>query len=309
MELSLFDLHCDTAGEMLRQGQGLARNSLAVSLEKAAVFQKYIQVMAHWTPYRLSDEEGWTHFERMLQNLKNDPAITEKKAVLSTVCPDKEHLPTLLLAVEDVRIVAGRLERMDILYQNGIRIVTPLWKGATVIGGSHDTDRGLTSFGKEALKRAVGLGIVLDISHASLQSANDIFAISEKEHRPVIASHSNAYDLCPVSRNLRRDQIREILKSDGLIGINLYKAFLTEDGNATCEDALRHVEYFLELGAEDHLALGCDMDGCDLPPDVPDVSALPRLATLMQRKGYSQELIDAIFYKNAYRFAKTYLRN
>ena len=309
MKLSLFDLHCDTAGEMLRQGQGLACNSLAVSLEKASVFQSYIQVMAHWTPYRLNDEDGWIHFERMLQNLKNDPAIADKKAILSTVCPKKDHLPTLLLAVEDVRIVAGKLARIDTLYQNGIRIITPLWKGLTHIGGSHDTNDGLTEFGKKALQRAARLGIVLDVSHASVQSANDIFEICAAEGRPVIASHSNVYDICPVSRNLHRDQIRAIMESDGLIGINLYKGFLKKDGMATCEDALRHIEYFLEFGAKEHLALGCDMDGCDLPPDVPDVSVLPRLADLMQSHGYSQDLIHALFYGNAYRFAQAYFRN
>lgn len=309
MELSLFDLHCDTAGEMLRQAQGFEHNTLAVSLEKAKKFQKYIQVMAHWTPYRLSDEDGWSYFERMLQNLKHDPAIAEKKTVISTACPTQEHSPTLLLAVEDVRILSNRLERVDTLYQRGVRIVTPLWKGQTSIGGSHDTDDGLTAFGKQALRHAAELGILLDVSHASVRSTDEILAISAEQHRPVIASHSNAYEVCPVSRNLRSEQIRAIIEADGLIGLNLYKSFLKEDGNATLEDALRHVEYFLELGAQEHLALGCDMDGCDLPPDVPDLSALPRLAEKMQDRGYSEELIHAIFYQNAYRFARTYLCN
>ena len=47
MKLSLFDLHCDTAGEMLKTGQELEQNELAVSLRKASVYQHYVQVMAH----------------------------------------------------------------------------------------------------------------------------------------------------------------------------------------------------------------------------------------------------------------------
>ena len=307
MELSLFDLHCDTAGEMLNTSQGLEQNDLAVSLQKASAYRQYIQVMAHWTPYRMNDEEGWQAFWSMVKNLKSDPAVTSKKAVIQTVCPNAVNTPTLFLAVEDARILANRIERVGSLFDNGIRILTPLWKGETCIGGSHDTDPGLTDFGKAALERAVMLGMILDVSHASLASAEDMFAIAKKHKRPVIASHSNAYEICPVSRNLRREQTEAIIASDGIVGINLFTKFLKHNGNATAEDALAHIDYFLELGASDHLALGCDMDGCDLPPDIPDVSALPRLAELMCSHGYPEHLIHAVFYGNAYRFAQKYL--
>jgi membrane dipeptidase len=306
MKLSLFDLHCDTAGEMLKTGQELEQNELAMSLRKASVYQHYVQVMAHWTPYGVQDEDGWEYCLRMLKNLKDDPAITAKKAVIQTVCPKQVDFPTLLLAVEDARILANQLERVNLLFENGIRILTPLWKGESCIGGSHDTDKGLTDFGRAALERAVSLGMILDISHASASSAEDIFTISKKHCRPVIASHSNAYEICPVSRNLRKDQIQAIVASDGLIGINLYKNFLKPEGNATAEDALAHIDHFLEQGAKEHLALGCDMDGCNLPPDIPDVSSLHRLAELMLAHGYSECLIRAIFYGNALRFAVQY---
>ena len=72
MNLSLFDWHCDTANEMLRQTQSLMSNHLAVSLENASVFFDYTQVMALWTEHRLSDEEGWERYHAMLENLKAD---------------------------------------------------------------------------------------------------------------------------------------------------------------------------------------------------------------------------------------------
>lgn len=307
MKLSLFDLHCDTAGEMLRQEQGLADNTLAVSLKKAQAFSPYVQVMAHWTPYSLDDEEGWAHFLRMNGNLLQDPAVAKGDARICTAYSKDAPVPSLLLAVEDVRIAAGNLHRIDTLYQMGVRIVTPLWRGMTCIGGSHDREEGLTPFGKEALARMITLGIIPDISHASVASADEILAIAKEHHRPVIASHSNAYEICPVSRNLRPHQIWGILESDGLIGLNLFKDFLKEDGKATAEDVFPHIDSFLEMGCHKHLALGCDMDGCDLPPDIPDLSALPHLADRMLARGYSEELIGDIFYNNAASFAKKYL--
>lgn len=307
MKLSLFDLHCDTAYEMLRQKQAFEENTLAVSLEKAQAFEAYIQVMAHWTDSALDDEGGWVRFERILQNLKNDPSVKAQKATVSRGCPPKEHSPTLLLSVEDARILAGRIERVDRLYEYGIRVLTPLWKGLTCIGGSHDTKEGLTDFGKNALEHAVTLGIILDISHASEASAQEILEISQKRSRPVMASHSNAYNICPVSRNLKKEQIKAVIDSDGIIGINLHQPFLNKSGKACIEDIVSHIEYFLEQNAENHLGLGCDMDGCDLPDDIPDLAHLPRLAEEMAKRNYPESLIQKIFYQNAYSFARKYL--
>ena len=308
MELSLFDLHCDTAYEMLKQKQPLAYNSLAVSLKKAESFRRYVQVMALWTDHRIGDEDGWLQYLAMRSNLLLDSALQMGAARIVTRYPEAdEKSPTLILAVEDARILAEKIERVDLLYSHGIRILTPLWKGVTCIGGSHDTDTGLTIFGKRALARAAELGMILDLSHASVASANDMLEIAACHSRPVIASHSDAYAICPVSRNLRDEQVLAILRTGGVIGLNLYGAFLKADGNATAENVIPHIEHFLSLGAEDALCLGCDMDGCDLPPDVPDLSALPRLAELLQKRNYPDRLIQKIFSENADRFAKKYL--
>ena len=308
MNLSLFDLHCDTANEMLSQKQSLESNSLAVSLQKASCFTNYVQVMAHWTSYELNDEEGWSRFLEMCENLKKDPAILSGKAHIVTSVERSTSTPQLLLAVEDARILANQESRVQQLYDMGVRILTPLWAGLTCIGGSHNTEAGLTKFGRFALRHAVSLGMILDISHASEQSAQDMFETSSEFQRPVIASHSNAYGVCPVSRNLRDWQIQAILKFNGIIGLNLYRGFLSADKHATAKDVVPHIEYFLAMGAEKNLALGCDMDGCDLPKDVPDVSTLPHLAELMLQQNYPESLIHDVFYGNAIRFFQKYLR-
>ncbi len=308
MRLSLFDLHADTAWGMYEKRQPLDSNTLAVSLDKAAVFERYVQVMALWTHPTLSDEDGWRRCEELLKNLKNDPALRENRARVCASYPTDPSVPSLLLSLEDARILNGRVERVDTLYSMGVRIITPLWKGEGCIGGAHDTRVGLSSFGKTALERALQNGTVLDISHASERSADDIFELAASHHAPVIASHSNAYRLCAASRNLRDGQIRTILASGGIIGINLYKYFLCEDGNACVTDVIRHIEYFLEMGAADALCLGCDMDGADLPDDLSDLSRLPLLADELQKRSYSDETIRAIFFENAHRFAEQHIR-
>ena len=303
MELSLFDLHCDTAFEMLRQKQPLTKNDLAVSLEKASAFRRYIQVMALWIPHSLSDSDGWQFCMDMLNNLRADPAVTSGRAPICTkVLPKEER--TLILALEDARILDDSLERLDTLYKEGVRVLTPFWKELSCIGGAHDTNDGLTPFGRSVMERAIELGMILDISHASVLSSKDIFELSAAHSKPVIASHSNAHTVCPVSRNLLDWQIEAIVASGGIIGINLYHAFLETDGKATLDSILRHIEHFLSLGAQNALCLGCDMDGADLLYDIPDVSYLYRIAEHLLAHGYSQKWIDALFFENAYYFAQ-----
>ncbi len=302
MKHALFDLHCDTAFEMLVQKQPLGDNTLAVSLRKAARFERYVQTMAFWTDTELDDEAGWNRFLEIYQNLCSDPALKNGKAEISTGCPSREGKPSLLLAVEDARILNGKLERVDTLRSMGFRIVTPLWSGESCIGGAHDTSVGLTEFGKKAICRAIDLGMIADVSHASERSAEEIFELANAQGTPVIASHSNAFDLCPVSRNLKKGQIFNILKSGGIIGLNLYQGFLNQSGIASKADVFRQIAYFLDLGAEHALCLGCDMDGATLPPDIPNLSALWDLAEDLTRH-YPEQTVHNIFFENAYQFA------
>lgn len=299
----LFDWHCDTASAMLNQDQPLGYNSLAVSLENARKFRQYAQVMACFTSPKLSDHEGWERLQLMHQNLLQDPAIRSGEAVVYTFCPPKDHTTALLLALEDARILENDLSRVEDLYRMGFRIMTPLWSGVTCMGGSHNTSAGLSDFGKEAISLAVQKGMLPDISHASDASAEEILLIAEQHGRPVIASHSNARAICPVSRNLTKQQIHSILRLGGVIGLNLYTAFLSDQHKATKEDVLRHVEYFLEQGAEHALCLGCDMDGAALPEDIPNLAALPDLADFLLQY-YSGQTVQNIFYQNAYQFAE-----
>ena len=293
---------------MHRRGQCLTQNSLAVSLTGAERYERYAQIMAIWTDHNLSDEEGWTAFLAILKHLQNDPAIQGGRATVTSSYPDAITRPTLMLGVEDARILAGRIERVERLFEMGVRILTPLWKGHTVIGGSHDTDAGLTEFGRTAIERAVALGMIVDVSHASRASADEILSIAECRDRPVIASHSNPYPVCPVSRGLHPDQLKRIVASGGVVGLNLYGAFLRHDREATLHDVLPHVEYYLTHAGEDAVCLGCDMDGSSLIPEIQKLEQLPLLAELLLQHGYSDRVVQKLFFENADRFAKQFLK-
>ncbi|MBQ8400575.1 MAG: membrane dipeptidase, partial [Clostridia bacterium] len=222
--MNMFDLHCDTALELYRHRYSLADAPCSVSLHKAAGYDRYVQLMAVFTDTRLNDEGGWQQFFAVRDNLLHECEIhsvplCRSGAELTDTLRFTETRNAFLLTVEDARILAGKIERLEELHRAGVSVITPLWGGYTCIGGSHNTNEGLSDFGKAVVSGCFDLGIAVDLSHASTRSADDIFDIAEAKNGRVLATHSNAYTLCRHSRNLTDDRLRRLAALDGLVGV------------------------------------------------------------------------------------------
>jgi membrane dipeptidase len=206
----------------------------------------------------------------------------------------------LMLSVEDARILCGRLDRLSVLYARGIRFLIPVWGGKTIIGGAHDTDEGLTEFGKSVIEECFKVGIIPDTSHSSEKTAQEIIDMAALYEKSVMASHSNSYSICPHTRNLRDYQFEQVKKAGGIVGISLCSLHITKSGEASIDDVVRHIEHYLSLGGEDTVALGCDFDGTDmLPNGLKALDDIPRLADRLSQLGYTDKQINKIFYQNA----------
>lgn len=306
--MKLFDFHCDTASLILDKKCDLATNDHHISLDKAAKYDSYAQVTACYQSKRFSDAVGWERFYAMSDALF---AEVEKHADRVTmVRHGSEILPAwesgkaaFILSIEDARILEGDLSRIDVLAERGVRIVTILWAGDTCIGGAHNTENGLTDFGKAVVRRLFELNIIPDISHASAQSADDVAKIAEEFGKPFIASHSCAYGVRAHSRNLRDRHIGQIIKLGGIIGMSICPPHLAAE-NATVETVCDHIEYYLAHGAGDVLCMGCDLDGTDLPEGFSDIRDIETIADCLRRRGHAEETIEKIFWKNALDFAR-----
>ncbi len=307
--MKYFDLHCDTALALLYAKSSLLSNEHHVSIEKAKTFEKYAQSFAFFALSKLNDDEAYDKFVAMNNSLTEETKKNHTEAVI--VKNSKEYAENasngkmiILPAVEDARILSGDLEKIKALKEAGVWYLTMLWGGDTVIGGSHNTDNGLTQFGKDTVRAAFANGIVPDISHASEKSATDIIAIAEEFEKPVIASHSNSYSVYSHSRNLRDYHLKKLLALGGIIGISLCDSHLADKpAKQTCmDDVIRHIEYYLEFGCENSLCIGADWDGTTLPCDMHDIRDAAKLYEELLRRNYSVELLDKIFYYNAYNF-------
>lgn len=312
-KLSLIDTHCDTAYELFHRGEHLDRNSCHIDLEKASCYQHYAQYFAVWSNKRLDDEACWQDFLKITDYFQAELDRLSDRAVQVRTGAELDAAwaagkTAAILAVEDARLTAGHIERLDVLKRKGVRYMTLMWSGETCVGGSHNTQSGLTDFGKQLVAGCFERGIIPDVSHASEQSVDDLIPLARQYGKPFIASHSNSHEVCGHTRNLRDRHFAVIRELGGIIGINLCPAFLTDTNArpATMDDILAHIDHFMELGGEDVVGLGCDLDGTDLPEGFSHVGDLLKIADALAQRNYTEELIEKIFWKNYRCFA---LRN
>ena len=327
MKLSLIDTHCDTAFELYHKKESIVKNTCHISLEKASGYDRYTQFFAVWANRKKSDDECYEDFLKISDNLNNEISINSDRIALVRSFDGmleawKDKKVAAFLAVEDARILGGKIERLDELHKRGVKYLTLMWGGNTCIGASHDTEGGLTDFGKEVVRRCFELGILPDISHANEKSTDDVIELAYEYKKPFIASHSDCYSLFYHTRNLRERHLRDLIALGGIVGLNLcpwhIKKMLISGtpkpdfsnvdelvfDKCTVDDVVAHVEKYMELGAQDVLGMGCDLDGTDLPDGFSGVNDLYKIADALLRLNYSEELIEKIFYKNFYEFLK-----
>ena len=128
--------------------------------------------------------------------------------------------------------------------------------------------------------------------------------LAKEYKKPIIASHSDSYSVCKHSRNLTDEDFKDIVSLGGIVGISLCPPHLASDGKANLSDIIKHIEHYLSLGGENAVCMGCDLDGTDLPHGINDISDLCKIEAELKRLGYPDDIIEKIFYKNAFEFIK-----
>lgn len=187
-------------------------------------------------PYQFANREIDTLYAWVKRNPSKMMLVNTPTQLYKAV---KEHKLACMMGVEGGHMIEDDLGKLDSLYNRGTRYMTLTWNNNTSWGtsaeyesgnqkkeGKADTTsqkKGLNDFGKQVVKRMNELGMMVDLSHVGEQTFWDAINTSTK---PVLVSHSDAYTLCKVFRNLKDDQIKAVAKNGGVIDLNFYPAFL-----------------------------------------------------------------------------------
>lgn len=167
-----------------------------------------------------------------------------------------------LIGVEGGHMIENDIGKLESLYEKGMRYLTLTWNNSTSWASSAMDEtlfpaklsqKGLTDFGKQIVRRMNELGIIVDLSHGGEQTFYDAIAVTKK---PVLLSHSSVWNICPVFRNVKDDQIRAVAKNGGVICINFYSGFISKKFderqsflNREIKDSMQRV-FFADSGSD-----------------------------------------------------------
>jgi membrane dipeptidase len=221
-------------------------------------------------------------------------------------CLDDEVMPAVL-HLEGADAIDTDLDALHVLYRAGLRSLGLVWgrpnafaEGVAVhYRRSPDTGPGLTEAGRRLVRACNELRVAIDVSHLNERGFWDV---AELTNAPLVATHSNAYALCPSTRNLTDPQLDAIAASGGMVGLNFAVNFLREDAARNADTPLevmvRHVDYLVERVGIDCVGFGSDFDGVLISKEIGDVSGLPRLMSALDKRGYDGPALRKLAHEN-----------
>lgn len=310
----LVDAHADTFVKAKALNADIYDNNIQISIKKLQKFNNSLQFFALClADTKVPDSYHWylDNLNFYLENLNKYSEYMAPVKVFSDIEKNnKDKKISSLLAIEGAEVLRGSTDRLYEAYEKGVRSINLTWNNNNELGCSSmaEVKEGLTDKGKEFLKIMNDLGIIADVSHLSEKGFWDICELSTK---PFIASHSNSYTVCKHPRNLSDDQLKALGEKNGVAGLNLCDAFLREGGYADMDDLIKHLEAMLNLAGEDHVGLGCDLDGIG-PHKNPDfeIKDVSNMDLLYERcsKEFGKNTTEKIFSLNFLKVMKDIMK-
>lgn len=244
-----------------------------------------------------------------------------------------------LLGMEGGHTIVNSLGALRSFYDLGVRYMTLThfhssdWADSATGDVLHE---GLSGFGKEVVREMNRLGMLVDLSHVSVDTMNDALDVSEA---PVIFSHSSARALTDHVRNVPDSVLERVAENGGVVMVTFIPAYVNEarreweDGMipllknattdaewdaigaqyreehgapplATIDDVADHIEHVVKVAGIDHVGIGSDFYGAqgdELIAGLEDVSKFPNLVAELLRRGWSDEDIRKVARDNLLR--------
>ena len=246
----LADTHNDVLSEAVLDGKDISHR-LAEGHSDLDRFREGgvdLQFFSVYTGPEPRNKEGaYKDANQEIDSLESIVARNNDRMILAKTFDDvkkglREKKLVSLIGVEGGHMIENDIHKLDALYERGMRYMTLTWNnsnewatsamdesGSSAVKLEH---KGLTEFGRQVVKRMNELGVIVDLSHTGEQTFYDAVAVSSK---PVLLSHSSVWNICPVFRNVKDDQLRALAKNGGVICINFYSGFVSKQYDERAE--------------------------------------------------------------------------
>ena len=334
--MRFFDAHCDTVIKVLDEGVDFRSDVHGAHVTLPGLQQAGVRAQV-FACFVLSERHPGRERERAVAMISAIRRMAEESRGAMRCVETCDGLPrrpedpiAAIIGLEGADPLQGDPEALRAFHALGVRLLIPAWKDNAFSGTAFGSNSPLTAAGRDLVALAEELGVVVDVSHLSDRAFDDVLRICR---RPIVASHSDCRALCPSPRNLTDPMIRALADRGGVLGINFYPGFLhapfyealerlraelrdvspdLRDKRlrdwASCAERppmswiARHATHAMDVGGEDCVGLGGDLDGVtSLPQGIDSVADYRKLPTALHDAGLSARRVEKLCYGNFHR--------
>ncbi|AKQ47117.1 hypothetical protein TH63_18080 [Rufibacter radiotolerans] len=322
MNLPVIDLHCDLTGYLawIPGATAMDVDRIGCAIPHLQAGRVRLQTMAFFTP----TEPGSAAFTLKQAHLFKE-VLLQNEEVFALVQPQELEAQiihgervALVAAIENASGLVEEEEPLELAFSRLEQILTLagplLYISLTHVdanrfsGGNFTPGIGLKPDGEELLWFLSGKRIALDLAHTSDAAAFDILTFIDRQNLniPIIASHSNFREVYDNPRNLPLELVEEVVRREGLIGVNFLKKFVHP---TQPEVLLEHIKYGFEH-APKALCFGADffqesgiMEGGEshFHPEHRNATKYQSILRELAQQ-YPREAVVDLSYRNALRF-------
>jgi len=274
------DMHCDFPEQLYynpESGYSIteSRSRCQVSVERMVQGHQSAQYLATWMDVSGSQTSAsalksapaklWNFYSNIDSHLKaHSDVCGVARNRDEIIALKKQGKVAFLYGLENGFWTGTDLDNLDSLVKRGYTYVTLSHNGDNQIChsalSSNNSKLGLTDFGVEYVKRMNELGLVIDLSHTSRQTAVDVMKISSA---PVVFTHSGAAALFDHSRNVDDELLLRLKENGGVICVYIVPDFMASDNlsRVGLKELVEHIRHCVKVAGIDHVGVGIDLDG------------------------------------------------
>ncbi|WP_453996802.1 dipeptidase [Bacillus nitroreducens] len=300
--MKIFDAHSDVLYKMWMDPTIDFRNSskLHITYDQLKATGSKVQCFAIYIPEGVKPESRFEvalemveiFYQKVIAPFPLLKIVRTREDILSL----KEGEIGAFLTLEGCDAIDQSIVKLQSLIRLGVSSVGLTWNYANFVADGVGEPRGggLSSFGVEVVKELNNASIWTDVSHLSVKGFWDVMEVADYP----IASHSNVIEICNHRRNLNKEQIEALIKKNGMIGITFVPQFLQNQGDASIEDVVKHLDYICSLGGENNVGFGSDFDGItDTTMGLENYKGYEALINKLL-KHYSEKQVKKFLYDN-----------
>lgn len=181
------------------------------------------------------------------------------------------------------------------LAHNGHNDISDSCNPREQFGDGATEHNGISAFGEAVIAEMNRVGIMVDVSHISMEAAIEAAQLSKA---PIVASHSSVKGLHNVSRNMSDEAMLALKETGGVINIVALDSFLKDGEDVSVSDLVDHIDYAVELLGIDYVGISSDFDGGGGVQGWNDASETPNVTRELVKRGYSEAEIAKLWSGN-----------